>query len=161
MLLPASSKLVHLRFRSHHMKIQKMTIEDYDAVMGLLTAMSGVRLRDADSREATARYLERNPGLSFVALVDGALAGCVMCGHDGRRGYLQHLAVSQNFRRQGIGSALVEACLTRLEGFGILKTHIDVLVGNQPAHDFWRRQGWHQRDDIFRYSFQRSSGSNA
>jgi ribosomal protein S18 acetylase RimI-like enzyme len=143
------------------MDIRNMTIEDYDAVIGLLTATSGVRLRDADSREATAKYLERNPGLSFVAYVEGAIVGCVMCGHDGRRGYLQHLAVSQPHRQQGIGSALVEACLTRLESLGIFKTHIDVLVENQPAHDFWRRHGWQKRDDIFRYSFVRGHDANA
>src|SRR5277367_863271 len=123
------------------MDIRNMTIEDYDSVIGLLTATSGVRLREADSCEATARYLERNPGLSFVALVDGVIAGCVMCGNDGRRGYLQHLAVSPRFRKRGIGSALVEACLARLESMGILKTHIDVLAGNQPAQEFWRRRG--------------------
>ena len=63
-----------------------MTMENYEGVIGLLTVTSGVRLRDADSREATARYLERNPGLSFVAFIDGVIVGCVMCGHDGRRG---------------------------------------------------------------------------
>lgn len=138
-----------------------MAIEDHDAVIGLLTATSGVRLSDADSREATARYLERNPGLSFVALIDMAIVGCVMCRHDGRRGYLQHLAVSQQHRRRGIDSALVEACLAKLTSLGILKTHIDVLVGNQQAHDFWRRHGWHLRDDILRYSFVRSHDANA
>lgn len=138
-----------------------MTIEDYDAVMALLSATSGVCIRAADSREATARYLERNPGLSFVAVVDGNLAGCVMCGHDGRRGYLQHLAVTPAHRRSGIGSALVEACLTKLESLGIRKTHIDVLVGNQPAHDFWRRRGWQKREDIFKYSFVRGQDPNA
>jgi N-acetylglutamate synthase len=143
------------------MDIRNMTIEDYDSVIGLLTATSGVRLREADSREATARYLERNPRLSFVALVDGAIAGCVMCGHDGRRGYLQHLAVSPRFRERGIGSALVEACLARLKSMGILKTHIDVLVGNQPAQEFWCRRGWHRRDDIYRYSFLKSCDTNA
>jgi ribosomal protein S18 acetylase RimI-like enzyme len=143
------------------MDIRKMIIEDYDAVIGLLTATSGVRLRDADSRAATARYLERNPELSFVAIVDGAIAGCVMCGHDGRRGYLQHLAVSRQHRRLGIGSALVGACLTKLESLGIFKTHIDVLVGNQQAHDFWRRRGWQKRDDVFRYSFLNSHDTNA
>src|SRR4051812_11851089 len=126
----------------HHMEIRKMTIEDYDVVIGLLTATNGVRLRDADSREATARYLERNPGLSFLAFVNGAVAGCVMCGHDGRRGYLQHLAVSPSYRRQGIGTALVETCLSHLADLGILKTHIDVLVENQEAHNFWRQRGW-------------------
>jgi N-acetylglutamate synthase len=143
------------------MSIRRMSIEDYDAVIGLLTATSGVRLRDADSREATARYLERNPGLSFVASGDGDMVGCVMCGHDGRRGYLQHLAVSPPHRRTGIGSALVEACLTGLESLGIRKTHIDVLVENHSAHDFWRRRGWQKRDDIFRYSFLRSQDRNA
>jgi ribosomal protein S18 acetylase RimI-like enzyme len=60
-----------------------------------------------------------------------------MCGHDGRRGYLQHLAVHESFRRRGIGTALVEACLAKLAKLGILKTHIDVLVGNRVAIDYW------------------------
>ena len=76
------------------MNIREMTIDDYNVVMSLLRTTSGVRLRDADSREAIMRYLQRNPGLSFVAFVDEHLAGCVMCGHDGRRGYLQHLAAA-------------------------------------------------------------------
>lgn len=143
------------------MNIREMTMDDYVAVIGLLTATSGVRLRDADSREATARYLERNPALSFVAFVDGQLVGCVMCGHDGRRGYLQHLAVAESNRRCGIGSALVNACLNKLESLGIQKTHIDVLVENQGAIDYWTRQGWQRRDDIFRFSFSKSPGSNA
>lgn len=143
------------------MEIREMTRGDYNAVLALLTATSGVHLRDADSREATARYLERNPGLSFVALVDKAIVGCVMCGHDGRRGYLQHLAVLPDYRRRGIGAALVDACLARLERLGILKTHLDVLVENQAAHDFWRRRGWQPRDDIRKYSIVRGPSPNA
>ena len=142
------------------MDIRTMTIEDYDSVIALLTATSGVRLRDADSREGIARYLERNPGFSFVALCGGSIVGCVMCGHDGRRGYLQHLAVSPDYRLQGVGSALVEACLTKLEGLAICKTHIDVLIENRPAIEFWQRRGWRVRDDIFRYSFLRDHGTN-
>ncbi len=145
----------------HHMEIRGMTIEDYDAVIRLLTATSGVRLRDADSRHATARYLERNPGLSFVAFDGGEIVGCVMCGHDGRRGYLQHLAVSEHHRRRGIGSTLVRACLNKLASLGIFKTHIDVLVENRQAHDFWFRRGWQKRDDIFRLSFVTSHETNA
>jgi len=143
------------------MKIREMTLEDYDAVMGLLKATSGVRLRDADSWEATQRYLERNPGLSFVALAEGEVVGCVMCGHDGRRGYLQHLAVSERFRGRGIGSVLVEASLAKLQGLGILKTHIDVMVENRDAVAFWSRRGWKQRDDIFRFSFVKGDDANA
>jgi ribosomal protein S18 acetylase RimI-like enzyme len=142
------------------MDIRTMTIEDYDSVVALLSATNGVRLRGTDSREAIARYLDRNPGLSFVAFIEGVVVGCVMCGHDGRRGYLQHLAVSPDCRRRGIGSALVGACLGKLADLGILKTHIDVLIENQQAHDFWRRRGWQRRDDIFRYSFVSGHDAN-
>ncbi|WP_236995652.1 hypothetical protein [Vreelandella populi] len=49
------------------MHYRPMTIEDYDAAVALWLNTQGVRLRDADSREGIARYLQRNPCLSFVA----------------------------------------------------------------------------------------------
>lgn len=143
------------------MTIREMTLGDYEPVMDLLCGTSGVRLRDADSRDATARYLERNPGLSFVAEDGGKLIGCVMCGHDGRRGYLQHLAVAQAYRRRGVGTELVGRCLAALERLGILKTHIDVLVENELAICYWSRQGWKKREDIFRFSYVKSGSPNA
>jgi ribosomal protein S18 acetylase RimI-like enzyme len=141
--------------------IRIMTMDDYDAVIDLMKNTPGVSVRDADSRESTSRYLQRNPGMSFVAEVNSALAGCVMCGHDGRRGYLQHLLVLSEYRRQGIANALVERCLSSLEGQGILKCHLDVFKTNHAAADYWRSQGWQLRTDIDRYSFIRSGNSNA
>jgi N-acetylglutamate synthase len=138
-----------------------MTIDDYDAVLGLLRQTPGVVVRDADTKEVIGRYLERNQGLSFVAVESGRIAGCIMSGHDGRRGYLQHLAVADGFRRKGIGKALVEKCLDGLEKEGILKSHIDVLATNEMAALFWEKIGWKRRDDICRYSFIRNSGHNA
>ncbi len=138
-----------------------MTIADYDDVMALMHATPGVSIRDADSREATERYLARNPDLSFVAEQNGRLIGCVMCGHDGRRGYLQHLIVLPEYRRQGIANALVECSLAQLEQLGILKTHIDVFRTNESAQHYWESQGWQLRTDILRYSFIRSADNNA
>jgi ribosomal protein S18 acetylase RimI-like enzyme len=94
--------------------IRVMTMDDYDAVIDLMRRTPGVSFRDADSRESTSKYLERNPGMSFVAEVGAVLCGCIMCGHDGRRGYLQHLVVLPQYRRQGIANALVERCLSSL-----------------------------------------------
>ena len=110
--------------------IRVMTLDDYDAVMEMMRSTPGISLRDADSRESTARYLARNPGMSFVAEAEGVLCGCVMCGHDGRRGYLQHLLVLPEYRRQGIANALVERCLSSLENLGIHKCHLDVFKTN-------------------------------
>jgi N-acetylglutamate synthase len=140
--------------------IRTMTIDDYDEVIALMKRTPGVTFRDADSRENTASYLLRNPGLSFVAIVEGNVAGCIMSGHDGRRGYLQHLVVQLGHRRKGIANALVESCLTALDELGIKKSHIDVLNENETGISYWESQGWNLRTDIKRYSFVRSGGEN-
>ncbi len=141
--------------------IRSMTMHDYDAVIELMKQTPGVSLRDADTREATSRYLERNPGLSFVAQEDNRLVACVMSGHDGRRGYLQHLVVLPEYRRQGIAHALVERCLCELERLGIVKCHIDVFQTNTSASAYWESQGWKLRTDIKRYSLIRNGPDNA
>ena len=141
--------------------IRPMSIADYDAVIELMQQTPGISFREADSRESTARYLERNPGLSFVCETDRQLVGCVMSGHDGRRGYLQHLVVLPAYRRKGIANALVEHCLSELEKLGIHKCHIDVFKTNALASAYWDSQGWTLRTDIHRYSFVRSGSENA
>jgi len=143
------------------MNILEMTIEHYDAVLNLMRQTPGVAVREADSSEATQRYLLRNPGLSFVAQHDGKIIGCAMCGHDGRRGYLQHVAVDPAFRGQGIAHALVTRCLDGLEAIGILKSHIDVFRINVIGNTYWTRRGWKRRTDIYRYSYIRSDNENA
>ena len=141
--------------------IRGMTMADYDRVIALLQTTPGVTFRDADSPQATARYLERNPGLSFVAERDGAIVGCIMCGHDGRRGYLQHLAVHPAHRQQGIAAALARRCLAQLESLGIFKSHLDVFKTNEAGQAFWQSQGWKLRTDILRYSFTSNGRANA
>ncbi|OIN50604.1 GNAT family N-acetyltransferase [Pseudomonas azotoformans] len=141
--------------------IRVMTPADYDAVLALMQDTPGISLRDADSREATERYLARNPEMSFVAEADGRLIACVMCGHDGRRGYLQHLLVVPDFRRRGIAQALTQRCLDALEQLGIYKCHLDVFKTNSSAAQYWQGQGWKLRTDIDRYSFTRTGDENA
>jgi ribosomal protein S18 acetylase RimI-like enzyme len=143
------------------MEIIEYTIDRYDEVMDLMRTTAGVSVRDADSREATARYLARNPALSFLAVAGGRIVGCAMCGHDGRRGYLQHVIVSPAFRRNGIANQLVQRCLESLERLGIMKTHLDVFVTNHDANAYWARRGWQKRQDIHRYSMNRSDSGNA
>ncbi|MCS4250465.1 MULTISPECIES: GNAT family N-acetyltransferase [unclassified Pseudomonas] len=141
--------------------IRVMSTADYDAVLELMQDTPGISLRDADSREATERYLARNPGMSFVAQDSDRLVACVMCGHDGRRGYLQHLLVLPAYRRQGIAQVLVQRCLTELEQLGIHKCHLDVFKTNTEAARYWQGQGWTLRTDIDRYSFTRVGNENA
>jgi N-acetylglutamate synthase len=137
-----------------------MTIDDYDSAVQLWTGTEGVRLRDADSRAGIEKYLARNPGLSFVAEVDGRLVGTIMSGHDGKRGYIQHLSVTDSYRRRGIGSKLVQLCLEALKKEGILKSHLMILVENEAGKLFWSGLGWVGRRDIDLYSFINGNGAN-
>ena len=142
-------------------EFRPMSLSDYEAVYTLFSKTPGVTVRDADSYETTRKYLERNPGLSFVATRGSGVVGCILCGHDGRRGYLQHLVVSEAYRGLGIATTLVSRCVEALEQLGIKKSHVDVLVTNTGAQVFWSRLGWEQRQDIYRYSFISTGGPDA
>jgi ribosomal protein S18 acetylase RimI-like enzyme len=137
-----------------------MTLDDYDAAVRLWTSAEGVRIRDADSREGIGKYLSRNPGLSFVAEDSGQLVGTIMAGHDGKRGYIQHLSVAESQRRRGIGSTLVKLCIDALKQEGILKSHLMILVENEVGKQFWSSLGWVSRTDIGLYSYINGGGQN-
>jgi N-acetylglutamate synthase len=129
-------------------ELREFTFADYDQVVALWRAAEGVVLRDVDQPEAIARYLALNPGLSFVASDEGRIIGAVLCGTDGRRGYLQHLAVAPTHRRRGVGRALAQRCVEALSERGLDKCHLMILPQNQVARAFWRRIGWQDRDDV-------------
>ena len=128
--------------------IREMNIADFEEVKALWQRSNGIELSTADTKESIARFLERNPGLSFVARDGDRLVGAVLCGHDGRRGYIDHLAVGQSHRCQGIGRALVGRCLYNLVQIGIRKWHLFVMQDNQDAIEFWKKLGWAQRVEL-------------
>jgi len=142
------------------MKIQNMTMDHYNDIINMFEETPGVTLRDADSIESTERYLKRNPGLSFIAMTQDKITGCIMCGHDGRRGYLQHLVVLPDYRNQGVGEKLVSACIQALKETGIHKTHIFAFKTNGLGNKFWAGLGWKLRDEINMYSFNSSDNEN-
>ncbi|MGC9393932.1 MAG: GNAT family N-acetyltransferase [Anaerolineae bacterium] len=141
------------------MQIRAMTIRDYDAIIALWQSVDGMGLTEADSREGVGRYLARNPGTSFAAWDGDLLVGAVLCGHDGRRGLVHHLAVCSSHRRQGIGKALVARCLDALAAEGIDKCHLFVYVDNANAIGFWKSIGWTQRVDLHLMSRYTVDGS--
>jgi creatinine amidohydrolase len=131
-----------------------MTNDDIDEVLSLWRATEGVGLSASDTGSDLSMFLTRNPELALVARDDGRLAGAILCGHDGRRGYLHHLAVSPAHRRRGLGQELVGRCLDSLRALGIQKCHLFVFAKNTGAVAFWRRIGWDIRDDLCMMSRQ-------
>lgn len=115
---------------------------DYEATIALWNASEGVEVAEGDDRDTIARYLERNPGLSRVALNGNRVVGAVLSGHDGRRGLIYHLAVAADHRGQGIGKKLVEECLAGLRLAGIPRVLILVSKDNVIGGEFWVARGF-------------------
>jgi len=136
-----------------HVSIRSFFPADYDAVLQLWESCEGVRISAGDSRPEITRYLERNPGLSFVAEQDREIVGAILCGHDGRRGLIYHLAVTSSARGQGIGSQLVHESCEGLKREGIKRALILVLRDNDLGNQFWRNQGFELIDRAAPWGF--------
>jgi N-acetylglutamate synthase len=132
-----------------NLKIEPMRIDDFEAVLELWKNSDGVGVNEMDTRPRIAAYLERNPCMSFVARsADKRIVGAVLCGHDGRRGYLHHLAVANDFRKCGIGRRLVDSCFAALNEVGLVKCNIFVYASNAEGQAFWKKEGWNARADL-------------
>jgi N-acetylglutamate synthase len=140
--------------------LREFIAADYEDALALWKHCEGIGLSDADSSCAINGFLKRNIGTSFVAIQDGKLVGTSLCGHDGRRGYLYHLAVDPDQRRRGIGKRLVETSLAALRALGIQKCHIMVFRNNENGKAFWEASGWKLRNDIDLLSYNIDSSDS-
>lgn len=129
-------------------EIHEMDIDDYPEIYQLWEMSDNIGLGKSDSRYGIETFLERNPGMSYVAWKDDRMVGTVLCGHDGRRGYIHHLMVHPDFRRNGIGQSLVSRCMYALTRIGIQKCHLFVYEDNEGGIKFWESLGWTKRVEL-------------
>jgi ribosomal protein S18 acetylase RimI-like enzyme len=134
------------------MEIRSMKIDDYDEIFSMWQITSKRALCEADSRENIERYLLRNRGMSQVAVENGRIIGTVLAGHDGRRGFIHHMAVLPEYRRKHIGNALATEAIKKIAEDGIDKTHIFCYQDNLTGQGFWSSLGFKKRGDLFVYS---------
>ncbi len=136
---------------NHHtpsLQFLPFTMADYDQVIAFWKQQEGVGLNETDERDRVGLYLDRNPGMSFIVRDGNHLIGAVLCGHDGRRRYLHHLAVASSHRKKGIGQRLVHLCLQRLREAGIQKCNIFLFSDNAAGEGFWQAVGFRNRPDL-------------
>ena len=135
-------------------EIREMRPEDYDGVYALWMTIQGFGIRSVDdSREGVTRFLKRNPTTSVVALLGDKVIGGILCGHDGRRGCLYHVCVAKEYRRQGIGKAMVVRAMNALKSEHINKVSLIAFTKNDIGNAFWNCMGWTRRLDLNYYDF--------
>jgi ribosomal protein S18 acetylase RimI-like enzyme len=131
------------------LELRAMIPGDVREALALWRATEGMGLSPEETETFLTAFIERNPGLSAVLRgPDGVLAGALLAGHDGRRGFLYHLAVATAWRGQGAGRDLVNYSLAGLHRAGIAKVTVMVYAENEAGRAFWRKMGWETRDDL-------------
>jgi predicted acetyltransferase/predicted GNAT family acetyltransferase len=126
--------------------------DDYMEIVDLWSSTPGMGMSRADSEDSITRFLLRNPGLSFCFKECGKIIATILCGHDGRRGYIYHVMTAPEYRGRGIAVKLAEKSLRCLKEAGIDKCHLFVFADNEPGNAFWSSTCWIKRDDILLYS---------
>ena len=117
-------------------------ISDYDAALQLWHRVEGLEIAEGDDREGIAQFLARNSALSRVALDGATIVGVALCGHDGHRGHIYHLAIDPAYQGSGLGKRLLDECLHDLRKTGVKRVIIMVADDNQRGTKFWERVGW-------------------
>ena len=137
------------------MTLRPLNESDIPAARRFWEGIPGLSLGDADGPKSLASFLTRNPGLSWGAFDDFRLAATLLGGHDGRRGFLYHLAVDERDRGHGLSTELMTRVLEGLGACGITKVHAFVLIDNTQGLAFWAsaaRRGWSRRGDVLLFS---------
>jgi len=139
--------MTELRIREFHYP------EDYPAARLLWgNAGPGIQLRRSDDPDGIQKKLQRDPDLFLVAEADGKMVGTVIGGFDGRRGMVYHLAVTEHYRKQGIGEVLMEELERRLKAKGCIRCYLLVTVENISAMRFYEKHGWAHMKNVIPYA---------
>lgn len=82
------------------------------------------------------------PGLMLVALEGSMVAGSVMAGYDGHRGWISRVAVLATHRRKGLRQALLAEAEKRLAALGCVKINLQVVANNAAIASFYAASGY-------------------
>ena len=129
---------------SGNIDTREFSISDYDAAVTLWRRVEGLEIAEGDDRESVAQFLARNPGLSRVATDGSRTIGVALCGHDGRRGHIYHLAVDPACQGRGLGRRLLDECLEGLRQAGVKRVIIMVADDNPRGREFWKGCDWEE-----------------
>ncbi|EKQ53177.1 MULTISPECIES: GNAT family N-acetyltransferase [unclassified Clostridium] len=124
--------------------IQAMKESDIDQVIELWNKiLNSSFLQSSVTKEELIQYIERNPDVSSVACADdGKVIGVLLCGHDGIRGFIYHIAVHDEYKVNEITNRMLERSLSKLKEAGIKKGFIFTQSNTHDMDETFNSIGW-------------------
>lgn len=145
---PASPTNRRVTIPVPEVRIRRYLPSDYASVVELWRA-SGIHISPSDAPREIERTRRRDPDLFLVAEFGSQIVGAVLGRFDGRRGWINHLAVDAASRHRGLGGRLMAEAERRLLLKGCAKVNLHVTPENEGASAFYQRIGYARRDMIF------------
>ncbi len=127
--------------------IREARPEDEDRVLELLPLIPANQAMTHLEKEAAAQRLRESLSIDvLVAEVDGKVRGFLVLAFvptlSGLRALIDDQAVDPDYRRQGLGAALVEAAIQRASRRGATHLLVDTSRGDPAAQDFYEACGF-------------------
>ncbi len=137
--------------------IKPLTIEDYDDIIGVWSdAGLPFRPKGRDSRAMMQKEMQRDVCMFFGYYIDDRLIGVGIANYDGRRAWINRVAVDPDYRGRGIAGQLIAACEEFLTELGALVIAALIEDINEPSIAAFQKAGYSCLDEIKYFSKRRS-----
>ncbi len=131
------------------LRFKNFEMGDFDAVIALWQA-AGIILSRSDTQTGLAQKLERDPDLFFIMTdADNQIIGCVMGTFDGRRGWINHLAIDPKRQGEGLGKLMIRQLEDRFRKAGCEKVNLLIEPTNSAVQAFYERIDYTEDKLIF------------
>ncbi len=121
--------------------------DDYENVIQLWKD-AGLILSLSDEKNELMKFFKHNPDSFFLLIIDDKIRGAVIAAWDGRRGYINHLAIHPDIQRKGFGKILMKKSIEFYNSVGAVKVHLLVEKSNMEVVEYYKKQDWYVRDDL-------------
>ena len=124
----------------------------YEEVLRIWTE-TGLSLGASDTKEQIKRSLEYSKDLFLVGILEKKVVAVVLGAFDGRRGYVHHLAIDPKYQKHGYGRMMMDELHRRFSNKDVKKVHLFIEVDTEGVKKFYKKVGWHTRDDLIMMSY--------
>jgi len=109
-----------------------------------------------DSAEHISREMEQESAIFLGAFLGGEMVGVVVATDDGRKGWVNRLAVRPKHRKGGLARVLMRACEDAFKELGLGLSCALIEDWNDPSLRLFEKEGYVLRKDVF--YFRKSLG---